>query len=597
MQATPDTTLPCPQPPNTMLDSQVEENGEHQNNLYRNVMDLTLCKETDLQSPPCDVTSSPTSPHRTSGLEALTTPTSDSRHSLPQTEEADQNTDSQDASPAHSCGPPPGWTEISTPGVGTVYVHPSGRQQWKRMLDATAGCVYFYEESTNETRCELPPLSPIQLSNHDKEKRPSSHKIDRMHNTKSLYVHSATTKNKGHRRSLSNTSLDTAENPPLSIKDLHKEGMLCCAKVAKGDKKLKKTWVDACIRLGRTAIYLKEMQGAWVSKLGQSTTKNWVEVVLQGANVVAGSNHSAKKNIIQLTTADKEVYLLHNEKEEVCKEWMSSLQAVISQLPCNELTTETGRVVEEKHVLPSRRIIWPVTRSNSNTETMDRHSIKNKLRKFIVRRPTRQILEAKGILKEQVFGCHLRTLCQRESSTIPKFVRLCVQAIDKRGLKIDGIYRVSGNLATIQKLRYIVDHDGCAGGGKLNLDEAEWHDVHVITGALKLFFRELSEPLLLNTFIAAAQLATHEEKVQTMRNLIQQLPTPNHDTAHFLFHHLQRVVENRLDNRMCMQNLAILFGPTLLRPDLDGGCPAIHAMHQSQVIEVILSDVNSFFPA
>uniref|UniRef100_A0A8C4NGT4 PH domain-containing protein n=1 Tax=Eptatretus burgeri TaxID=7764 RepID=A0A8C4NGT4_EPTBU len=159
----------------------------------------------------------------------------------------------------------------------------------------------------------------------------------------------------------------------------------------------RKTWMDASIRLGRTAIYVKEMQGPWVSK--QSTAKNWVEVVLQGAHVVAGSNHSAKKNIIQLTTADKDVYLLHNEKEDVCKEWISSIQAVISQLRCDELTTETEAVVEEKHVLPSRRIIWPVTRSNSNTETMDRHSIKNKLRKFIVRRPTRQILEAKGIIK------------------------------------------------------------------------------------------------------------------------------------------------------------------------------------------------------
>ena len=69
---------------------QVEGNGEHQSNLYMNMMDLALCKETNLQSPTCDVASSPASPHRTSGLEALTAPIFDSSHSLPRAEEADQ---------------------------------------------------------------------------------------------------------------------------------------------------------------------------------------------------------------------------------------------------------------------------------------------------------------------------------------------------------------------------------------------------------------------------------------------------------------------------------------------------------------------------
>lgn len=42
---------------------------------------------------------------------------------------------------------------------------------------------------------------------------------------------------------------------------------------------------------------------------------------------------------------------------------------------------------------------------------------------------------------------------------------------------------------------------------RLDLDDGRWEDVHVITGALKLFFRELPEPLFpfshFHQFIAA----------------------------------------------------------------------------------------------
>ena len=92
---------------------------------------------------------------------------------------------------------------------------------------------------------------------------------------------------------------------------------------------------------------------------------------------------------------------------------------------------------------------------------------------------------------DQVFGANLSNLCQRENSTVPKFVKLCIEHVEQYGLDVDGIYRVSGNLAVIQKLRFAVKHDE-----KLDLKDSKWEDFHVITGALKRFFLRITRTSL-----------------------------------------------------------------------------------------------------
>ncbi|PKK19047.1 hypothetical protein A306_00000215, partial [Columba livia] len=182
----------------------------------------------------------------------------------------------------------------------------------------------------------------------------------------------------------------------------------------------------------------------------------------------------------------------------------------------------------------------------STSGESDSNKVRTKLRKFLQRRPTLQSLRERGYIKDQIFGCSLQVLCERERGTVPRFVLLCIQSVERRGLDIDGLYRVSGNLATIQKLRYKVEHDE-----HLDLDDGRWEDVHVVTGALKLFFRELPEPLV-------------------------------------PFSHFDKVIEHKEENRMSVQSVAIVFGPTLLRPATEEGTMAMHMVFQNQVVEHIL---------
>ena len=131
--------------------------------------------------------------------------------------------------------------------------------------------------------------------------------------------------------------------------------------------------------------------------------------------------------------------------------------------------------------------------STSTASPVERQiKLRDKLRKFFVRRPTMESLKRKGIWKDEpVFGCHLQNLCAGDDTLVPKFVQRVVQLIESKpdNMKADGIYRASGNLSQVQKIRCQVDQNNWK-----VLEEEE--DVHVLTGCLKLFFRELKEPLI-----------------------------------------------------------------------------------------------------
>ncbi|KAJ7345783.1 hypothetical protein JRQ81_001733 [Phrynocephalus forsythii] len=230
----------------------------------------------------------------------------------------------------------------------------------------------------------------------------------------------------------------------------------------------------------------------------------------------------------------------------------------------------------------------------SISDTTERNRVKSRLKKFITRRPSLRTLQEKGIIKDQLFGSHLHKVFEREGSTVPWFVRACINAIEKRGLDVDGIYRVSGNLATIQKLRFVVNQEE-----KLNLDDSQWEDIHVVTGALKMFFRELPEPLFpyrfFEQFVEAIKIQDYNNRVKSVRDLVQKLPRPNYDTMKILFEHLQKIAAKENMNLMTPQSLGIVFGPTLLWPEKETGSMAVYMVYQNQLVELMLSEYSKIF--
>ncbi|PNJ13783.1 BCR isoform 3 [Pongo abelii] len=164
-----------------------------------------------------------------------------------------------------------------------------------------------------------------------------------------------------------------------------------------------------------------------------------------------------------------------------------------------------------------------------------------------------------------VFGVKIAVVTKRERSKVPYIVRQCVEEIERRGMEEVGIYRVSGVATDIQALKAAFD----VNNKDVSVMMSEM-DVNAIAGTLKLYFRELPEPLFTDefypNFVEGIALSDPVAKESCMLNLLLSLPEANLLTFLFLLDHLKRVAEKEAVNKMSLHNLATVFGPTLLRP-------------------------------
>uniref|UniRef100_A0A8C1UJ85 Rho GTPase activating protein 12b n=1 Tax=Cyprinus carpio TaxID=7962 RepID=A0A8C1UJ85_CYPCA len=373
--------------------------------------------------------------------------------------------------------------------------------------------------------------------------------------------------------------------------------VLNVTKITEHGKKVRKNWASTWTVLQGSSLLFAKGQGSGTSWFGGNQSKPEFTVDLRGGSVEwASKEKSSKKHVIELKTRVGTELLIQSEIDSVINDWFRALSETI-----NTHAWESDEAIEEdmpespgteKHDKEKDPRDSKKTRvKNSSLDSSEQKKTRVKLKKFLTRRPTLQAVRDKGYIKDQVFGCSLTALCQREGTSVPHFVKMCIEHVENTGLNVDGLYRVSGNLAVIQKLRFAVNHDE-----KVNLEDSKWEDIHVTTGALKMFFRELPEPLFtyasFNDFVEAIN---YKQRVQSIKDLIKQLPKPNQETMKVLFKHLKRVIDHGEVNRMTTQSVAIVFGPTLLRPEIETGNMAVHMVYQNQIVEQILLEYENIF--
>ncbi|XP_006158340.1 rho GTPase-activating protein 12 isoform X3 [Tupaia chinensis] len=496
---------------------------------------------------------------------------------------------------------PPRWTRDTNMSKGDF--QSPGDPEWLKHVD-DQGRQYYYSADGSRSEWELPKYNP---SSQQQREIIKSRSLDRRLQepivlTKWRHSTIVLDTNDKESPSASKPCFPENESSPSSPKHQdtgqEKYGLLNVTKISENGKKVRKNWLSSWAVLQGSSLLFTKTQGSSTSWFGSNQSKPEFTVDLRGASIeMASKDKSSKKNVFELKTRQGTELLIQSDNDSVINDWFKVLSSTISNQ-----AAETDEAIEEempdspgieKHDKEKDQKDSKKLRSTkvSSIDTSEQKKTKKNLKKFLTR-PLQAVRE-KGYIKDQVFGANLANLCQRENSTVPKFVKLCIEHVEEHGLDVDGIYRVSGNLAVIQKLRFAVNHDE-----KLDLNDSKWEDIHVITGALKMFFRELPEPLFtfnhFNDFVNAIKQEPRQ-RVAAVKELIRQLPKPNQDTMQILFRHLKRVIEHGEKNRMTYQSIAIVFGPTLLKPEKETGNIAVHTVYQNQIVELILLELSSIF--
>ncbi|XP_037035910.1 ralA-binding protein 1 isoform X2 [Bradysia coprophila] len=163
---------------------------------------------------------------------------------------------------------------------------------------------------------------------------------------------------------------------------------------------------------------------------------------------------------------------------------------------------------------------------------------------------------------QPIFGVSIGLSVQRnrchDDVPLPLVVRDCIDYLQEHGLSSDQIYKGDAIKTRVQHLKALYN----------NRETSSIDDFDVVTACslLKLFFKELPEPILTtdltSRFEEAASLPVGQQD-RELNNLINQLPTANRTLLSWMVMHLDAVTQHEKANKMSVQNVAILLGPTM----------------------------------
>ncbi|KAK1893363.1 Rho GTPase-activating protein 25 [Dissostichus eleginoides] len=187
---------------------------------------------------------------------------------------------------------------------------------------------------------------------------------------------------------------------------------------------------------------------------------------------------------------------------------------------------------------------------------------------------------------EQRFGPHM----------VPILVQKCVEYIKEHGLNEEGIFRLPGQDNAVKQFR-----DAFDAGERPSFPSDT--DVHTVASLLKLYLRELPEPVVPWTqyqdFLDCTNLldSSSSEGWKKVEKQIALLPRTNYNLLSYVCRFLFEVQQHSSVNKMNVENLATVMGINLLKPQIEDPISVMKATPQIQkLMTVMIRQHEALFP-
>ncbi|KRT81169.1 hypothetical protein AMK59_5773 [Oryctes borbonicus] len=190
-----------------------------------------------------------------------------------------------------------------------------------------------------------------------------------------------------------------------------------------------------------------------------------------------------------------------------------------------------------------------------------------------------------------VFGTSLYEHLRVTNRRIAYPMEICIRALQELGMSEEGLFRVAGSVTRVKRLKLSID-SGC-----FSFLLPEYRDVHVIAATLKMYLRELPEPLLTsmlyNDWITAMKYP-EEQRLSVVQGILDKLPEANRDNLTYLIQFLSQLSKHP-ETKMNPSNIAIVMAPNLLWQDREILDSMSNCAILNMVIEFLINNVDKLF--